>query len=49
MVLGIGGPPQAKLTCLATVTIAYVAGVGVEAAFEGLKKLLPSRSQAPAH
>jgi CIC family chloride channel protein len=37
MVLGVGGPPLAKLTCLATVGIAYLAGTGAESAIEKLK------------
>jgi CIC family chloride channel protein len=31
MVLGVGGPPAATLTCLATVAIAFLAGAGAEA------------------
>ena len=30
MVLGLGGPPRATLTCLATIGIAYLAGLGAE-------------------
>jgi CIC family chloride channel protein len=37
MVLGVGGPPLAKLTCLATVGIAYLAGTGAESAIGKLK------------
>jgi CIC family chloride channel protein len=43
MVLGVGGPPRATLTCLATIGIAYLAGLGAESAFGKLKTLLPSR------
>ena len=38
MVIGIGGAYHAKLTCLATVAIAYVAGAGVQAALERIKR-----------
>jgi CIC family chloride channel protein len=39
MVLGVGGPHLATLTCLATVVIAYLAGAGVEAGLERCKRL----------
>jgi H+/Cl- antiporter ClcA len=44
MVLGIGGPWSAKLTCLATVAVAWVAGLGVEAVLDRLKTLSPART-----
>ena len=44
MVLGIGGPPLATLTCLATVVVAGAAGAGVESAVEKLKALLNRQS-----
>jgi hypothetical protein len=38
------------LTCLATVVIAYLAGVGIELALGKLKQLLPPRRKhAPVH
>ena len=39
MELGLGGPPKATLTCLATIGIAYLAGLGAEAALGKLKGL----------
>jgi chloride channel protein, CIC family len=38
MVLGVGGPPRATLTCLATVAIASLAGKGLERALGAIKK-----------
>ena len=49
MVLGIGGPPLATLTCLATVAVAYLAGAGTESGFAKLKRLLLPARQASAH
>jgi H+/Cl- antiporter ClcA len=50
MVLGVGGPPRAMLTCLVTVAVAFAAGKGAESALGKLKALPPSRSkQAPVH
>jgi CIC family chloride channel protein len=49
MVLGVGGPLRATLTCLATVGIAYLAGAGAESGFDRLKGLLLHWRQAPAH
>ena len=43
MELGLGGPPKATLTCLATIGIAYLAGLGAEAALGKLKGLFPAR------
>ena len=42
MELGLGGPPKATLTCLATIGIAYLAGLGAEAALGKLKGLFRS-------
>jgi H+/Cl- antiporter ClcA len=39
MVLGIGGPRLATLTCLATVAVAFFAGAGVDVALDKLKRL----------
>ena len=36
MVLGVGGPILATLTCLATVGVAYLSGLGVVAALDHL-------------
>ena len=48
MVLGVGGPHAAMLTCLATVVVAHVAGAGVESGFDGLKeRLLPAGTPRP--
>ena len=49
MVLGIGGPPLATLTCLATVVIAGVAGAGAESAVAKLRALLLTSRRAPVH
>jgi chloride channel protein, CIC family len=43
MELGLGGPPRATLTCLATIGIAYLAGLGAEAGLGRLKALFVSR------
>ena len=43
MVLGVGGPPRATLTCLATLAVAFYAAKGVETAFGKLKGLVASR------
>ena len=39
MELGLGGPPRATLTCLATIGIATLAGLGAEAGLEKLKAI----------
>jgi chloride channel protein, CIC family len=44
MVLGVGGPPLATATCLATVAVAFLAGAGAESGLEKLKG-----RQAPVH
>jgi H+/Cl- antiporter ClcA len=48
-VLGVGGPPRAVLTCLATVLIAAYAGIGLEVAVEKLRVLLRPRQRGPVH
>ena len=49
MVIGIGGPIPAKLTCLATVGIAFLAAGVAESGFDKLKGLVIHLRQAPAH
>jgi H+/Cl- antiporter ClcA len=49
MVLSIGGPREATLTCLATVVVAYYAGLGVEVMISRTKGLLAARRHAPVH
>ena len=49
MVLGVGGPRLATLTCLATVAVAYYAALGAEVALERMRHLLVSQRQAPVH
>jgi hypothetical protein len=39
MVLGIGGPHLATLTCLATVIVAFLAGIATDTALDRLKGL----------
>jgi chloride channel protein, CIC family len=46
MVIGIGGPPTAKLTCFATVLVAYIAGAGVQAALDRFRRQLPAAGKA---
>ncbi len=41
MVLGLGGPPLAKLTCLATIVVATFAGAGAGAALESNPRARP--------
>jgi H+/Cl- antiporter ClcA len=48
MVVGIGGPHLATLTCLATVGIAFVTGASVEMALDRASKLWPLGQQAEA-
>jgi CIC family chloride channel protein len=43
MELGLGGPPRATLTCLATIGIAWLAGLGAESALGKLKALFAAR------
>jgi len=47
--VSVGGPRPATLTCLATVAVAFYAGLGVEATLSRLKGLLSARCQAPVH
>lgn len=49
MVLGLGGPSRAVLTCLATVVVAVVAGRATRAAMDKLTGILASEGSAPAH
>jgi H+/Cl- antiporter ClcA len=50
MVIGIGGPWTAKLTCLASVGMAFLAGLATDAALErGKRWFTPGRRQAEAH
>ena len=46
MELGLGGPPKATLTCLATIGVAYLAGLGAEAALGRLKRLWATRGRS---
>ncbi|HLK93048.1 MAG TPA: chloride channel protein [Polyangia bacterium] len=47
MIFGVGGPPRAMLTSLATVAVAFVAAGLAEAALDKLLALRPQRKQAP--
>jgi CIC family chloride channel protein len=49
MVLGVGGPHLATLTCLATVAVAFYAALGAEATLARSMSLLTVRRQARAH
>jgi H+/Cl- antiporter ClcA len=49
MVLFVGGPRLATLTCLATVAVAFYAALGSEATLERLKALAIARRQVPVH
>jgi H+/Cl- antiporter ClcA len=49
MVLGVGGPHMATLTCLATVVIASLSGSGVASLFDRFTGLLHFRRPAPTH
>jgi H+/Cl- antiporter ClcA len=49
MVVSVGGSHLAMLTCLATVAVAFYAGVSVEAMLVRLKGLVSARHQAPVH
>jgi H+/Cl- antiporter ClcA len=48
MVLGVGGPPRASLTCLAAIVFAWLASLGVEVVLIRLGELRAAHS-APAH
>jgi len=41
MVLGVGGPRLATLTGVATVSVAYLAGIGTDAVIDWFKELTP--------
>jgi CIC family chloride channel protein len=49
MEIGVGGPYRATLTCLATIVIAYYAGVGIEVALGKLRTLVVAAKHAPVH
>jgi hypothetical protein len=49
MVLGVGGPPKATLTCLVTVAVAAAAGGAAETLLAKIKELLSSPRRAPVH
>jgi hypothetical protein len=49
MVLGIGGPPRAMLTCLATVAVAFLVGAFTESALEKFKGFSLLGIETPAH
>jgi len=49
MVLGVGGPPRAMLTCLATVVVAAAASASVERVVEKCRDLLHPERRAPVH
>jgi CIC family chloride channel protein len=49
MVLGVGGPHLATLTCLATVATASLAGLGAASLFDRFTGLLHFRRSAPTH
>jgi H+/Cl- antiporter ClcA len=49
MVLGVGGPHLATLTCLATVATASLAGSGAASLFDRFTGLLHFRRSAPTH
>jgi hypothetical protein len=48
MVLGVGGPRLAMLTCLATVTVAFYAALAVEATLVRSQDLLTTWREARA-
>jgi len=49
MVLGVGGPPRATLTCLATIVVAASAGASAQAVLEKLRLLLRPKRRASSH
>lgn len=49
MVLGVGGPPRAMVTCLVTVVVASAAGAAIETVLERLGDLLSHGRRAPVH
>jgi chloride channel protein, CIC family len=48
MVLGVGGPRLATLTCLVTVLVAFLAGAATESAFGRFREILLPAKQLPA-
>jgi chloride channel protein, CIC family len=49
LVLGVGGPPGAVMTCLATVAIAFVAGATTESVIERAKGISLLGAETPVH
>jgi H+/Cl- antiporter ClcA len=49
MVLGVGGPPRAMLTCLATVAVAAATGAAVHTVLDRLAELSSRKRRAPVH
>jgi H+/Cl- antiporter ClcA len=49
LVVGVGGPPRAMLTSLATVVVAAYAGHGLEAMLQKLRVLLRPHRRGPVH
>jgi chloride channel protein, CIC family len=49
MVLGVGGPPRAMLTSLATLAVAFAAAKGAESVVEKVKGLRHARRQVTVH
>jgi H+/Cl- antiporter ClcA len=49
MVLGVGGPPKATLTSLATIVFATYASAGIEGGVEKLRALLRPKRRSQAH
>ncbi len=49
MVFGVGGPPRAMLTSLATLAVAFAAAKGAESVVEKVKGLRHARKQVPVH
>lgn len=49
MVLGLGGPPLARLTCLGAIAIAYGAAVAAETLLERIKQIPAMVTRAIAH
>jgi CIC family chloride channel protein len=50
MSLGVGGPPRATLTCLATIVVAWLAGTGLETVLARIKGLLRhDETHVPVH
>jgi H+/Cl- antiporter ClcA len=49
MVLGVGGPPLATLTCLGTVAVASIAAIGADTMLGRFKRLPPFAARVAAH